>query len=360
MDSVTQFALGAVVGTALLGKRIGPRKAALIGGLMGMVPDLDTFLPADDPVQSFTSHRGFSHSLIVQAVVTPLFAEPLVRLMDGLRDARIRTYAAVYLIFATHALIDAMTVYGTRLFWPLFPDPVGVGSIFIIDPLYTLPLLAMTLFAFFQGQWRPSSQRWSHIALAVSTAYMLLTMPLQAIIERRAAAMLDGVPYRHLIAIPTPMNVLYWQTIAVTDDSHVSLYMPLFGNADNVTTYAYPRYLDLAGCLAGTPAFESLKAFTKGFYRMEQDSGAVVFNDLRMGLAPNYVFRFALADMVSGEISPRDVPARKEVIREVEGDIDWLLAGISGKQKVRLAEQEAYIGFDALAGLATVRAQGLC
>ena len=41
MDSVTQFALGACVGAATLGPRIGMRKAALIGGLMGTVPDLD-------------------------------------------------------------------------------------------------------------------------------------------------------------------------------------------------------------------------------------------------------------------------------------------------------------------------------
>ena len=73
MDSVTQFALGACVGAATLGPRIGMRKAALIGGLMGTVPDLDTFIPSADPVQSFTAHRGASHSLIIQALATPLF-----------------------------------------------------------------------------------------------------------------------------------------------------------------------------------------------------------------------------------------------------------------------------------------------
>ncbi|MBO6510809.1 MAG: metal-dependent hydrolase, partial [Roseibium sp.] len=44
MDSITQFVLGAAVSTACLGKTLGPRKAALIGGVLGTVPDLDVFL----------------------------------------------------------------------------------------------------------------------------------------------------------------------------------------------------------------------------------------------------------------------------------------------------------------------------
>ena len=179
MDSVTQFALGAAVGAATLGPRIGMRKAAIIGGVMGTVPDLDTFLPSPDPVTSFTSHRGASHSLIIQALATPFFAEPLVRLFRGLRDKRVLTYVAIYLIFATHALIDGMTVYGTRLFWPIYDGPVGVGSVFIFDPLYTLPLLVATLWAILLDPDGSRFRRWLTGALAVSTVYMLGTAGLQ-------------------------------------------------------------------------------------------------------------------------------------------------------------------------------------
>ena len=74
MDSVTQFTLGAVVGAVVLG-RLGLRRAAITGGILGTLPDLDVYLPADDPIESFVGHRGWSHSLIVHAVVTPLIAE---------------------------------------------------------------------------------------------------------------------------------------------------------------------------------------------------------------------------------------------------------------------------------------------
>ena len=50
----------------------------------------------------------------------------------------------MWLALVTHPLLDAMTVYGTQLALPFSDHPFGVGSIFIIDPLYTLPLLAGT------------------------------------------------------------------------------------------------------------------------------------------------------------------------------------------------------------------------
>ncbi|MCB1809635.1 MAG: metal-dependent hydrolase, partial [Candidatus Competibacteraceae bacterium] len=70
MDSLTQVTLGAAVGTAVLGRRIGYR-AALWGGICGTLPDLDVFVPFGDPVADFTYHRSFSHSLLVLTALTP-------------------------------------------------------------------------------------------------------------------------------------------------------------------------------------------------------------------------------------------------------------------------------------------------
>ena len=172
MDTVTQFALGAGVGAAVLGRHISPRKAAIIGGVLGVVPDLDVLYPFDDPIDAFVLHRGPSHSLIVQAVVTPLFGEALMRLFKDLRGQRMRTYLAVYLVFATHALLDALTIYGTRILWPLWPEPVGVGSVFIIDPIYTLPLLVAFVWALCLRSWTAGLRRVLTTGLVFSTAYL--------------------------------------------------------------------------------------------------------------------------------------------------------------------------------------------
>ena len=53
MDTVTQIALGAAVGEATLGRKVGKR-AILWGGICGLFPDLDVLIPLGDAVKDFT------------------------------------------------------------------------------------------------------------------------------------------------------------------------------------------------------------------------------------------------------------------------------------------------------------------
>lgn len=63
MDSLTQIVLGAAVGEAALGKKIGNR-AILWGAIAGTIPDLDVIGNAFlDPLSALCSHRGISHSI---------------------------------------------------------------------------------------------------------------------------------------------------------------------------------------------------------------------------------------------------------------------------------------------------------
>ena len=78
MDSVSQFALGAAIGEATLGRSLG-RKALIVGGLLGTLPDLDVVVRYADAVDSFTYHRSWSHSLIVLTLVSPVLAGLLHR-----------------------------------------------------------------------------------------------------------------------------------------------------------------------------------------------------------------------------------------------------------------------------------------
>ncbi len=344
MDSLTQFTLGATVSAVLLGRHIGYQKAAIIGGLMGTVPDLDTFVPHDDPVEKFVAHRGPSHSLVIQALVAPVFAEPLVRLFKSLKDHRILTYLAVYLMFATHALIDAMTIYGTKLLWPIIEEPFGVGSIFIIDPLYTLPLLYVTIWAFFVRDHSPKLQRALIGAMVASTLYMGASYALQLNAAHKADTWLaeKGISPERTLTIATPFNIFYWRTIAIDDDRYLNLYTSTIGGSP--TLYSHPRRSDLEGCLAGNAQFQALSAFTKGFYSINADDDKVIFSDLRMGLTPDYVFRFYIADLIGDAPQDIELAIRQTVKRGTEGDIPWLRAGILGAQTSRIAEAAARLG----------------
>lgn len=343
LDSLTQIVLGAGVSAAVLGPRIGPRKAAVVGALLGTLPDLDVLYPFDDPIDSFILHRGVTHSFIVHAVVTPVFGEALTRLFEKLRDQRWRAYLAVFLVFVTHAALDALTIYGTRVFWPLAPDPVGAGSVFIIDPLYTLPLLIVTVWALCLSAWTARIRRVLTAALVLSTAYLGWGLVAQQWVEQRAARLLAeaGVEVEALRATPTPFNSVFWKVIALADDRYINLYIPVFGGDERVTAYIHPRGTARLGCLEGNEALGRLAAFSGGYFRVDEAEGELRVSDLRMGMTPDYVFSFAVAGLGADGLQPM-APERRRSARSAEGDLDWLIANLSGTASLRPAEVTAY------------------
>lgn len=363
MDSVTQIALGAGVAAAVLGPRIGPRKAVLVGAVLGTVPDLDVFVPLGDPVSDFVLHRGPSHSLVIQALATPLFAEPLRLMFRQLRDRRIAVYLAVYLCFATHALLDAMTIYGTRILWPLMPDPVGLGSVFIIDPLYTIPLLIVLVWALFLGSWTMRFRRGLTTALVLSSAYLGWTAAAQQIAGIRGDAVLAerGIEAERTIATPAPFNTLFWKVIAVEPDRYLNIYVPLLGSEGTETVYAYPRGGGLLACAEAMDKARDLMAFSKGFFKLEEVGGRLRVADLRMGMTPDYVFQFEVAAREDGGWAPID-PIRLAVTREAGRDVEWLVAGLSGERSVRPREADALLADGGAIRVAgpTVRPSSAC
>lgn len=341
MDSLTQFTLGAAVTAVCLGKKLGPRKAALLGGLLGTLPDLDVLLPFDNPVDSFVLHRGWTHSVFVHAAATPVIGELLVRTIGALKESRSRVWLTVFLVLSTHAIIDAMTVYGTRIFWPFYPDPVGVGSVFIIDPLYTLPLLFVVIWALVRRDWSSRLQGGLIAALIFSTGYMALSVVLQAHIENRAKAVFAqaGIDARNIFAIAGPFNTVVWKVLGQEDDRYHNLYLSLFDGDDaQARIYSHPTRPDLTVCLDGSDAFEKLKWFSRGYYKAELQDGKVVVSDLRMGLTPSYVFSFAVGDYSDGKVKPIPPVAIASEMTSLGQDFDWLAERLVGQPSLRVAE----------------------
>ncbi len=342
MDSLTQFVLGAAVSTVCLGPKVGPRKAALIGGVLGTIPDLDVFIPFPDPIDSFVYHRGWTHSVFVHLLAAPVIGEIVFRLFKGLREHRWLVWATVFLCFSTHAIIDAMTIYGTRLFWPFYPDPVGVGSVFIIDPLYTLPLLVAVVWALFRKDWTRRFGRWAAAALIATTGYLGLSVALQAHAESRAGEVFAkaGIKPDRVIAIASPFNTVVWKVIGLENGTYHNVYLSLFDGDADPKVYSHTRRADLLSCVASTDAFEKLEWFSRGFYKAEELDGKIVMSDLRMGMTPAYVFRFAIAEHTDSGTLP--IPPKREMAHRVssDGDLDWLGERLLGRPSVRAAEKD--------------------
>ncbi len=113
MDSITQATLGAAVGEAVLGRKLGNR-AMLWGLVFGTLPDLDIIFNGFlDTAQRLEFHRGGSHSLLLIVVFTILLARPLAKFWKREKVTPFQAGNFVFWIWITHVLIDFFTVYGT-------------------------------------------------------------------------------------------------------------------------------------------------------------------------------------------------------------------------------------------------------
>ena len=118
MDSLSQIVLGAGVGEAILGKKVG-NKTILWGAIIATVPDLDV-IPGMfmDPINYVFFHRGFSHSLAFFILASPIFGWLLQKLYRKQTATWWNWTVFSFWVLFTHALLDCFTSWGTQLFWP--------------------------------------------------------------------------------------------------------------------------------------------------------------------------------------------------------------------------------------------------
>lgn len=295
MDSVTQIVLGASIQGAMLGRWQG-RKALVYGAMLATLPDMDVLLDYGDAVADMTYHRGFSHSLFVLAALATLITLAIRNLGPPAAYSAKRLWLTLLLVLCTHPLLDSFTSYGTQLFWPLTTPPVAISSIFIIDPLYTLPLLLAMLVGLTVGLQR-SGLRWQYAGLALSTLYLASTLGGKWMAESRLQQALQAQQIEAQITFssPTPFNTLLWRVMAIDGDQY---YEGLVSWLDDTPPrlVALPRHASAADqVMAGSTQYERLRWFTGDRLRFDLIDQQWVATDLRLGMTGYHPFRFALA-----------------------------------------------------------------
>jgi len=217
MDPLSQAVLGASAPSSFSkGKEV--KKAGILGFLAGMSPDLDVLIQSPtDPLLFLEFHRQFTHSLafvpfgglICAIVLYYAFAKKRFELSFN------RTWLYCTLGYATHALLDACTTYGTQLLWPFSDLRVAWNSISIIDPLYTLPILVLVILSA-----RKATPWFARAAMIWAISY-----PMIGILQRDRAADVGwqiaadrGHQPVRLEAKPSFANLLVWKIVYETED----------------------------------------------------------------------------------------------------------------------------------------------
>lgn len=227
MDPVTHALAGAAAARTLLSRPLGAR-AWLPGAVGALLPDADALIRSSaDPLLYAEFHRHFTHSLAFIPVggalaSLPWLASPRVR-----RDWP-RYLGAAMAGYATHGLLDACTTYGTLLFWPFSDWRVAWNIVSIVDPLFTLVLLAGVAIAAARRTARPVG-----MALAVAAAYLAAGATQHgraAAAQMQLAAQRGNVPQRAAV-FPAFATTIVWRSLYLHDGT---LYMdrirvPWFG-----------------------------------------------------------------------------------------------------------------------------------
>ena len=299
MDSLSQLLLGASVAAAVV-PAAHRRAAMLAGAALGTLPDLDSFpiaLFTDDPVALMTLHRGFSHSLFVLPLLGWAIWAFFRRRGGRVAQAPRGWFWAIQLALVTHPLLDAFTVYGTQLLWPLATPPVMWSSVFIIDPVYTLWLLLGVVVAAFAGG-RPLARQALVAGLALSCGYLGWSLLAKGMVEREAERSLAviGLQDAPRFSVPMPFNTLLWRVVAMTPDGFVEGEHSLVADARPIAFRHHASEVDALAGAAEIPAVSRLAWFNRGFMKAQVRDGRLVLSDLRMGAEPDYSFNFAVAE----------------------------------------------------------------
>ncbi|GAL31859.1 membrane-bound metal-dependent hydrolase [Vibrio maritimus] len=329
MDSLTQAALGATVAGAIAGKHCNA-KVLLTGAALGTLPDLDVVLDYGDAVSNTIKHRGFTHSLLLIPVFSLIVSWLYCRFKPDAFWSFNRVFCLVLSVLVTHVAIDAMTTYGTQLLWPI-PGYFEVGNIFIIDPLYTLPLLLGIGVALFS---RHRGGQWCNAVVAVSSLYLVWGYAAQQVIADRVEQNLaaQNISNEQVLITPSPFNTLLWRVVVVEGDQYFEGLASLLDSDSQIDFIQRSRG---KWPLKEKPkTLEGLEAFSHGFLGYREDQGKLIVSDLRLGMADSLAFEFVFAETrMDEQWELLEAPTRHPSERSLE-QISVLWERMLGNQQI--------------------------
>ncbi len=308
MDTITHGIVGALIGKGFFSERNG-RVATLAATAGAMFPDVDVVqeIFSSDPLAIVKYHRAITHSFIA----LPFFAALLAWLTRsgfafakkrwGLRDWDPPSWGILFVIYAiaiaSHIFLDAMTSFGTRIWYPLSQERVAWDLLFIIDFSFTAIVLlpqiaawiysdrskmsprATSMWALFSlcafGAWkiaaavgfpfhlwivflaaaimaalffvpairgagfRVTTAHWCQAGFVVMLAYLFACSVAHhsALLRTKSFASANNIPIDRIAALPLPPSLLDWGGVIRTTDG---VYQSRFDLRDSAApTFAF-------------------------------------------------------------------------------------------------------------------------
>ena len=314
MDSLTQIVLGSSVAEAVAGRKLGNR-AILWGAIAGTIPDLDVFFRfLYHPIDASLIHRGISHSLLFAILVSPILAHFISKLYKS--ENEYKTW--LYLFFGaivTHPILDMFTNYGTQFLWP-FNYRISFNTIFVMDPLYTLPFMVCVLICMFLVRENQMRKRINYFGLGYSSLYLLWGIAIKLFILSNSENYFEesGIKNTDRVMVkPMPLTSFYWNIIGENDNEFVLGYKSIFYSFDKndvqiISKADHTPINELKW--KGQNYSDDLRLFCNDYGFVAKKDSSLYFFDLRFGVSTmltnktnrNPFFGYKLKTNEAGEI----------------------------------------------------------
>lgn len=167
-------------------------------------------------------------------------------------------------------MIDVFTTYGTQHFWSL-KYRIELSNIFVVDPLFTLPMLITVVWLMFRAKKSPIRKRLSSAGLILSGLYLVFTLGNKVIITHTFSAALEKqkIKYERMITGPAPFNQLLWAAVIETPDSYLTGYYSHPDSNKDIRFQAVPKNHILPGHFTKDAQVKKILRFTNGYYTVE-------------------------------------------------------------------------------------------
>lgn len=285
MDSITQIVLGSAVGEAVLGRKTGYRAAAW-GAVLGTIPDLDILLnPFLDSVGELEMHRGLTHSVTFCILASPVFGWLIDRIHKKLEVGWKPWTKLVFLAFFTHILIDLPTTYGTQVLFPFSTVPFTTDSVFIIDPLFTLLLLAGLIPALLFRKSPAVRKTANRTGLFAAALYLLWGIGIKSHVHSVFESSFENRYgyYERIKTTPAGPTTFLWTAYIEKEDTVYSSVYSVFDDQLPRNFHSVPKNTHLIESHEQDRAVSALLWFSRGYYTVEEKNGDLMFYDLRFG-----------------------------------------------------------------------------
>jgi inner membrane protein len=337
MDSLTHIVLGAVVGDAYAGKKIG-KHAMIYGAIAQSLPDID-FIASFwlTPADNLLAHRGITHSILFAFAAAIILGFAANRWHKPPGQLTLKSWIIFFALeILTHLLLDAFNTYGVGWFEPFSPYRISFNTIFVADLFFTIWVMVAFVALLVLKQTNERRRLWTTISLTLSSAYLIYALANKATINSSVKENLarKKIPYTRFFTTPTALNTWLWYIVVEDKNGYHIGYQSVFDENKNIDFHYFARKDSLLRSLRNEHHVEQLVLFSRGFYTVESMKGALIFNDLKFGQimgwedanAP-FVFHYFITDqnqnllvIQRGRFSGWNVQRIKGLVKRIKGN----------------------------------------